>query len=197
MFLVRSFLLPFDIMPCHDGGKHLLFGFNPLVQLSVTFCAAHKAECFQRLFERHTGFESALAAGRERNEINMKMRRGFVHVQVSREHSQRRVALLEGLHVFVEHLPGKLSVLGCGVHIVLVADLDDEFFKQLFLLSCADFLVVIVNHAIPAGLLFVVMSQRVVKQFVIDGSDILIAVFDVERRSAGIDVLSDELTAVV
>ena len=41
------------------------------------------------------------------------------------------------------------------------------------------------------------MSQCVVKQFVIDGSDVLIAVFDVERRSAGIDVLSDEVPAVV
>ena len=106
-------------------------------------------------------------------------------------------SLLEGLHVFVEHLPGKLSVLGCGVHIVLVADLDDEFFKQLFLLARADSLVVIVNHAILACLLFVVAGQRVVKQFVIDGSDVLIAVFDVERRSAGIDVLGDEVPAVV
>ena len=99
-------------MPRHDGSKCLLFGFNPLVQLSVTFCAARKAECFQRLFERHTGFESAHAAGRERNEINMKMRRGFIHVQVSREHAERRVALLERLHVLVEHLLGKLSVFG-------------------------------------------------------------------------------------
>ena len=105
--------------------------------------------------------------------------------------------MLEGLHILVEHLPGKLSILGCGVHIVFVSDLDDEFFKQLFLLARADFLVVIVNHAILAGLLFVVTSQCVVKQFVINGSDVLVSVFDVERRSAGIDVLSDELTAVV
>ena len=184
-------------MPCHDGGKRLLFSFNPLIQLSVTFCAARKAECFQCLFERHAGFESALAAGRERNEINMKMRRGFIHVQMRREHAERWVALLEGLHILVEHLPGKLSILGCGVHIVFVSDLDDEFFKQLFLLARADFLVVIVNHAILAGLLLVVASQRAVKQFVIDGSDIFVAVFDVERRSAGIDVLSDEVPAVV
>ena len=112
MFLVRSFLLPLDIMLCHDGGKRLLFSFNPLVQLSVTFRAARKAECFQCLFERHTGFESALAAGCERNEINMKMRRGFIHVQMRGEHAQRRVTLLERLHVFVEHLPGKLAVFG-------------------------------------------------------------------------------------
>ena len=32
---------------------------------------------------------------------------------------------------------------------------------------------------------------------VVDSADIFIAVFDVERRSAGIDVLGDELTAVV
>ena len=31
----------------------------------------------------------------------------------------------------------------------------------------------------------------------IDGSDVLIAVFDVERRSAGIDVLGDKVPAVV
>ena len=31
----------------------------------------------------------------------------------------------------------------------------------------------------------------------IDGSDIFVAVFDVERRSAGIDVLGDEVPAVV
>ena len=31
----------------------------------------------------------------------------------------------------------------------------------------------------------------------INGLDVLISVFDVERRSAGIDVLRDELTAVV
>ena len=197
MFLVRSFLLPFDIMPCHDGGERLLFGFNPLVQLGMAFRAARKAECFQCLFERHTGFEPTLTAGCERNKINMKMRRGFIHVQMRGEHAQRRVALLERLHVLVEHLPGELAVLGCGVHVVFVADLDDEFFEQLFLLARADFLIVIVDDAIFAGLLFVVTSQCVVKQFVIDGSDVLIAVFDVERRSAGIDVLSDELTAVV
>ena len=127
----------------------------------------------------------------------MKMRRGFIHVQMRGENAERWVALLERLHVFVEHLPGKLTVLGCGVHVVLVADLDDEFFKQLFLLARADFLVVIVDHAIYACLLLVVASQRVVKQFVIDGSDVLIAVFDVERRSAGIDVLSDEVPAIV
>ena len=127
----------------------------------------------------------------------MKMRRGFIHVQMRREHAERRITLLERLHVFVEHLPGKLSVFGCGVHIVFVADLDDEFFKQLFLLARADFLVVIVNHAILAGLLLVVISQRIVKQFVIDGSDVLISVFDVERCSAGIDVLSDEVPAIV
>ena len=127
----------------------------------------------------------------------MKMRRGFIHVQMRGEHAERRVTLLERLHVFVEHLPGKLSVLGRSAHIVLVADLDDEFFKQLFLLARADFHVVIVNHAILAGLLLVVASQRAVKQFVIDGSDVLIVVFDVERRSAGIDVLSDEVPAVV
>ena len=109
---MRSFLLPFDIMPCHDGGKHLLFSFNPLVQLGVAFRAARKAECFQRFFERHTGFESALAAGCERNEINMQMRCGFIHVQVRGEHAERRVTLLERLHVFVEHLPGKPSVFG-------------------------------------------------------------------------------------
>ena len=99
-------------MPCHDGGERLLFGFNPLVQLGVAFCATHKAERFQCLFERHAGFESALAAGCERNEINMKMRRGFIHVQMRGENAQRRVALLERLHVLVEHLPGKLSVFG-------------------------------------------------------------------------------------
>jgi len=92
---VRSFLLPFDIMPCHDGGERLLFGFNPLVQLSVAFCAARKAKRFQCLFERHAGFESTLAAGRERNEINMQVRRGFIHVQMRGEHAERRVALLE------------------------------------------------------------------------------------------------------
>ena len=67
------------------------------------------------------------------------MRRGFIHVQMRGEHAQRRVALLERLHVLVKHLPGKLSDLGCGVHVVLVSDLDDEFFKQLFLLARADF----------------------------------------------------------
>ena len=75
--------------------------------------------------------------------------------------------------------------------------MNDEFFKQLFLLARADFLVVVVDYAILAGLLLVVTSQRVVKQFVIDGLDVLVAVFDVERRSAGIDVLSDEVPAVV
>ena len=74
---MRSFLLPFDIMPCHDGGECLLFGFDPLVQLSVAFRAARKAKRFQCLFERHTGFESALAAGCEWNEINMKMWRSL------------------------------------------------------------------------------------------------------------------------
>ena len=112
MFLVCSFLLPFDIMPCHNGCESLLFSFNPLVQLSVAFRTACKAECIQCLFERNAGFKAALAAGRERNEINMQVRRGFIHVQMRGEHAQRRVALLEELHVLVENLLGELSVLG-------------------------------------------------------------------------------------
>ena len=68
---MRSFLLPFDIMPRHDRCERLLFSFNPLVQLSVAFCAARKVECFQRLFERHAGFESTLAAGCEGYKVDV------------------------------------------------------------------------------------------------------------------------------
>ena len=41
-------------------GIFRFFGFNPLVQLSVTFRAARKAERFQYHFEWHAGFEPAL-----------------------------------------------------------------------------------------------------------------------------------------
>ena len=80
MLVMGAFLLPFDTVPLHLSSKVSFFGAHPLIPLGIAPCAAFEILRGERLLERYTGIQSALAAGDERNKVNMQMRRCLVHV---------------------------------------------------------------------------------------------------------------------
>ena len=79
MFLMRAFMLPFNVIPPHYGGKLFFFGLYPLRPLGITTGTAFKSLRRQHLFQRYFRIKPTLAASRERDKINMKMRRCFVN----------------------------------------------------------------------------------------------------------------------
>ena len=56
----------------------------------------------------------------------MQMRRSLVHVQVRREHFHVRIPLLKILHILIQHLSSKLSILRNRCHVVLVSNLQND-----------------------------------------------------------------------
>ena len=93
----------------------------------------------------------------------MQVGRCFVHVEIGAEHPQHRIAPLKVLHIFIQHLCGKLSVLRFRSHVVLIPDLQDNLVEWLFLLAGTDFLIIIVNPAVTSGLLLIVPGERFIK----------------------------------
>jgi hypothetical protein len=58
-------------MTLHDKGKLLLLSINPLIPLRILPAASLEALHRQRLFQRYPRIQAALAAGGERNKVNM------------------------------------------------------------------------------------------------------------------------------
>ena len=69
--------------------------------------------------------------------------------------------------------------------------------EGLFLLAGADLLIVVRDHTVRPGLFVVIPLESIVKQFVVDGLDILVAVFHIEVGTLRVGVLGVELSAVV
>lgn len=69
--------------------------------------------------------------------------------------------------------------------------------KQLFLLTRAYLLVIIVNHSILARLLDIVFFECIIEQLMIHGFYVLIVIRNVIFCSFLIDILSDEITVVM
>ena len=141
--------------------------------------------------------QTSLAAGGEWYKVDMDMRRRFVHMKVSGEHSQVGIALLEALIVFVEDCPRKLGVFSCRRHIVLVAYLEDDLVEQLFLLSGLNMLVIIGYLSVLAFLFIVVLFQSFIKHFVIHFLDWLITVIYIQMGTLAVHVLRRKRSAVV
>ena len=87
------------------------------------------------------------------------MRRGFVHVEIGREHPQCGIAPLKALHIFIKYFRRKLSVLCFCPHIVFVAYLQNNLMEWLLLFAGTDFLIIIINYAVTSGLLLIVPGK--------------------------------------
>ena len=125
------------------------------------------------------------------------MRSCLVHMQVRGEDVQGMVALPKALKIFVQDFLGKLGVLARGTHILTVADLDDNFVEQLFLLSRPYLFVVVRYLAVIARLLRVVLFKSLVKELVIDLLYRLVDVGDIQMRSAAVHVVCREASVIV
>ena len=151
-----AFLLPLDVIPLHHGGKLLLFGLHPLRPFRCTSCATLEALRRQRLFQRYTGIKSTLAAGGKGRKVNVDMGCSFVHMEMRRKHPEVGIALLKASIVFIQHSSCQLRILAGGAHILLVSNLQDDLVKRFLLIAGTDFLVVVGDTPVTAGLLLVV-----------------------------------------
>ena len=118
-------------------------------------------------------------------------------MEMRREHPEVGVALLKALIVFIQHGSCQLCILAGGAHIVLISDLQDNLVKWLLLISGTDFLVVVGDTPVTAGLLFVVAFQGVIEKLVIHGLDALIAVVNIQVCAVSIHILRPKFAAVV
>ena len=125
------------------------------------------------------------------------MRSCLVHMQVRGEHVQGMVALPKAVKIFVQDFLGKLGILAHSTHIVTIADLDDNFVEQLFLLSRSYLFVVVCYLAVIAGLLRVVLFKCLVKELVIDLLYRLVDIGNIQMRSAAVHVVCREASVIV
>ena len=125
------------------------------------------------------------------------MGRGLVHVEVGREHPEIGIALLKGSHILVQHRRRQPPFVAVGAHVVLIAHLQDNFVKRLFLLAGADFFIVVLYPPVGPGLFGVVPFQGLVKEFMVHRLDILLAVCYIQMGAFRVGVLSVKLPAVV
>ena len=176
VFPVFAFLLPLDTMFQHDFSQCFFFSLHPYSPLCHGASFACDALIGKGLFQRYTGGKTSLASGGIWNEVNVKMGRGFVHVQMGREHMKMGISLLEASHEFVQNSPCQFPVLAGGRHIILVSNLEDHLIKWLFLISVADFLVIVFDAPVFAFLFGVVRCQSFIEQLMISLLDGCIAV---------------------
>ena len=119
----------------------------------------------------------------------MKVRRGFIHVKVSREHVEIGVAFPKTAIEFVEDTFRKLTVLSSRTHIFHIADLENDFVKGFLLFAGTDFFIVVVNAAVLAFLLGVVFRKGCIEQIVICLLNGGVGVFDIQMGSCGVYIL--------
>ena len=127
----------------------------------------------------------------------MQVGRCFVHMKIGTEHPQRRISPLKVLHIFIQHLYRKLSVLRFRSHVVLIPDLQDNLMEWFFLLAGTDFLIIIINPAVTSSLLLIVPGECFIKQFVIYVLNIFVAVFHVQTASFRVSILCMKFSAVM
>jgi hypothetical protein len=112
----------------------------PLTPLGITASTASKTLFSKSLFKRNSGVKTSLAIGCKWHKIKVQMRRGLIHVEVCREHFYVRIPLLlKILHILIQHLSGKLTILRNRRHIVLVPNLQMTSWKSFSCLPCGFF----------------------------------------------------------
>lgn len=127
----------------------------------------------------------------------MDMRRRFIHVQMSRKHTQCVVSCLKAMDIRFQTLPGKFRHFRADAGIVLVSDLQHNLVKGLLLPRGRDFFIIICNTAVTACLPCIVTLLCCVKQFMVHRSDIFLAKFHVQMAAGRVYIGSIKLTAVM
>ena len=112
-----------NAMPPHHSGKVFFFGLYPLAPLRIATGAAFESLRRQRLLQRYPCIKSTLAASRERDKVNVQMRRCFIHMDMSGKYKEVRISFLESMIIFIQNLPCKLSVLTSCTHIFFIPNL--------------------------------------------------------------------------
>ena len=118
-------------------------------------------------------------------------------MKICGEHPQRRIPLPETLHIFVQHLCRKLSILCFCSHVVFISDLQNNFMEWFFLFARQNFFIIILYLPVTSGLLLIIPGKCFIKQFVIHVFDIFIAVFHIQMASLRVSVLRMEFSAVM
>ena len=184
MLFVCTLVLPFKAIAHHHLSQCFFLGLHPLAPFRLLSGAALKALHGERLFQRNACIKPASASDHIRDEINVQVRRGFIHMQMCGENAKLRIALLKSDVVFLERCFRLYADLGIRAGILPVADLNDDLMERFFLFSVDDVLVVIRDDTVTPFLLCVVPRERVVEQFVIDCLDLFVAeAFDYRRTA--------------
>ena len=146
MFLMGSFLLPFNSMFPGNLRKYFFFMVYPLIQLRIMLVSSLKSQTFQCLLQwnprvhpftfptSHIGYK-----------INMQMWSRFILMQITAKYSQCRIPLLKILNIFIQNLHCKFTIGCSSSHIFTISNLKDDFMEQLFLLTLPDLLIIICN----------------------------------------------------
>ena len=161
-----------------------LFRLNPQIPLRRSTGPAGKTLCGQRLFQRNTGIQTALASRNEGNEIDVDMGRGFIHVKVCGKHMQIWVAFLKALKILIQGNLGLLSDLRSRARIIFVSDLDHQLMKGLLLFAGTDLFILVFDLPVCACLFGIVPFQSFIEQLMIYLFDRLITL-DLTSRKYG------------
>ena len=83
------------------------------------------------------------------------------------------------------------------MHIVLIADLQNNLMECLFLLAGTNLLIIIFDFSVCSGLLGIVSCKSFVKQFVVNSFDVFLTIGDIQVRTLRVSVLCVKLSGVV
>ena len=108
-----------------------------------------------------------------------------------------RIAFKEAVIKLVQDGFCQLCVFSIGCHIILISHLKYHFVKRLFLITFADFFVVIFDTAIFTFLLGVILSLCFIKQLMLRILNGRVAVFSVQMGACRVNIFCDIGAAVV
>ena len=135
MFFVFALLLPLDAMLQHDCCKGFFLFLYPQVTLRKRSSLPGNALIGKRLFQRNTGGQSSLTPCGKRDEVNVKMGRSFIHVQVSRIYMELGIAFQKAVIELIQDGFCQFCVFSSSAHIIFVSHLEYHFVKRFFLIS--------------------------------------------------------------
>ena len=127
----------------------------------------------------------------------MQMGRGFIHVQMSRIYMKMGIAFQKAVIELIQNLLCQLAILAGSRHIIFIANLKNHFIKRLFLITLANFFIVVFDTTVFTFLLGIVLSLRFIKQLMVGILYGRVAVFDVQMGSCLINIFCEVGTAIM
>ena len=118
-------------------------------------------------------------------------------MQICGEHSEVWFSLLESSHILVKHFCSFCTELALNIGIVAITYLENQFVKELLLLSRTYLLIIIAYFSVRARLFCIVFFECFSKQLFIHGFYIFATITAVKIASFAIGVLSVKFTAIV